>query len=288
MRRKILGILIGTIFLLSIGAVAEPVLVNNKESKPTTLDDPVPTWSNGNSWTYTVDDFTVDYDDGSIKVLMDGRIDDFTWTVVDTSGSDYTVDFTGDLKADYFEIYLPTSSFTLDVTGSFIPALTSLSGTIVFTKTDLGIKDISAELKGIALAKIAPIPINLPLPFKLTVDGDLSTEIPIFDFPLSDNKYWALPNIIATMNLNIGGYFGLIQIPLTFYTEYPWIPLAFHCKPKAEVTVLAGTFDAYEIEQTFFNIFEYYYAPTVGNLIKFDAWMPNGEVHGELISYNYP
>ena len=288
MRRKMLGILISTIFLLNVVVVAEPIFENNKENEQTNFDDPVPTWSNCNSWTYTINDFTVDYDDGSMKVLMDGRIDDFKWTVSDTSGSDYVVDFTGKLTANSFDIYLPLTSFILDVTGSINPSLTRLSGTIIFTKSDLEIKDISAELKGIILAKIAPIPINLPIPFKMTVDSDLSTVFPIFDFPLSDHKFWALPNIDATMNIKAGGLFGIIHFPITFFSSYPFIPLAFHCKPKIDVTVEAGTFSAYEISSTFFELFEYYYAPSVGNLVKIDATMPNGEVHGELKSYNYP
>lgn len=287
MRRKILVILISTIFLLNVVVVAEPIFENHKESEPTNFDDPAPIWSVGNTWTYTINDFTVDYDDGTIKMIMDGRIDDFKWTVSDTSGSDYVVDFTGKLTADSFEIYLPLTSFTLDVTGSINPSLTRLSGTIIFTKSDLEIKDISAELKGIALAKISPIPINLPIPFKMTVDSELSTVFPIFDFPLYDHKFWSLPEISATMNIKAGGLLGFIQFPITFFTSYPWIPLAFHCKPKTDVTVDAGTYSAYEISSTFFELFKYYYAPSVGNLIKIDATMPNGEVHGELKSTNY-
>lgn len=287
MKCKVLGVLICTISLLSFGVFAEPLFVNHRENGTTNLDDPVPTWNIDDSWTFTINDFTVDYAATGIKILMDGRIDDFKCTVTDTSGSDYKVDFNGKLNVNYYEIYLSSTSFTLHVTGSFKPSLTRLSGTIVFTKSDLEIKDVSAEIIGITVATIYPIPFPLPIPFKVTIDGDLSTVFPIFDFPLFDHKFWSLPDIDATMNVKVGGIFGLIQIPVTLTTSYPWIPLAFHCKPKKDVSVEAGTYSAYEISSTLFELFEYYYAPSVGNLVKIDATMPNGDVHGELKSTTY-
>ena len=166
--------------------------------------------------------------------------------------------------------------------------LTRLTGTIVFTKSDLEVKDISAEIKGITVVKIDPIPIPLPFPFKVTLNSDLTTVLPIFDFPLYDHKFWNLPAIDITTNVKAGGILGIISYPLTIYTSYPWIPLAFHCKPKVDITVEAGTYNAYEISSILFSLFEYYYAPSVGNLVKIDATMPNGEIHGELKSTNYP
>ena len=89
------------------------------------------------------------------------------------------------------------------------------------------------------------------------------------------------------MSVHAGGPFGLINIPITFSTHYSWMPLAFHCKDKKDITVEAGSFNAWEIESTFFDLFEYYYAPSVGNIIKIDATMPNGDIKAELKSTNY-
>jgi hypothetical protein len=97
-----------------------------------------------------------------------------------------------------------------------------------------------------------------------------------------------MPALDITANMEASGIFGLFKYPMAMTVSYSWIPLAFHCKPKTSVSVTAGTFDAYEITSLLFSLFEYYYAPTVGNLVKIDATMPNGEIHGELVSYNYP
>jgi len=287
MRYKLIVFLINALFIINIVAVAAPISNDLKENKTMYFDDPVPTWSVGNSWTYTFNNFSVHYEYNEIKIFIDGRIDDFKWTVVNTDGTDYKVDLTGEITADSYEVNLPLSTKTLHITGSIKPSLTSLSGTIVFTKSDLEIKDISAEIKGIISAKISPIPFSIPIPFKVTLDGDLSTVLPIFDFPLFDDKYWNLPAIDVTSNISVGGIFGFIKYPFTLTTSYTWIPLAFHCKPKADVTVGGVTYSAYEITSTLFDVFKYYYAPSAGNLIKIDATMPNGELHGELKSTNF-
>ncbi len=119
------------------------------------------------------------------------------------------------------------------------------------------------------------------------MNADLSTEFPLFEFPLSSNKFWTLPDMDIVVGVQAGGIFGLINLPITFTTGYYWTPLAFHCKNKQDISVEAGTFNAWEIESTFFDLFKYYYAPEVGNIVKIDATMPNGDVHGELKSTNY-
>jgi len=288
MRYKIFAIIVSIVFFCSIGAGANSISDQNEIEQPFIMDDPVPTWSNGNSWTYTINDFKVDYEYNNLKIRMGGKINDFKWTVSSTSGTDYTVDISGKLDADYFDMYLPTTSSVIHLLGLIHPALTKISGSIIFTKSDLEIKDVSVQITGIAFTKIDPIPLYLPLPFKATVDTVFSSVLPIFDFPLSDHKFWNMPALDITANINAGGILGLFKYPLTMYVSYPWIPLAFHCKPKTSVTVAAGTFNAYEITSLLFSLFEYYYAPNVGNLVKIDATMPNGEIHGELKSYNFP
>lgn len=287
MKIKIFGIIVLMLLLTSaMSAVGQTTIEKKQNMGQTLLDDDVPVWNVGDSWTYTIDDFTFDYEESGQKLFFDGNIDDFTWTVADTSGSTYIVDFTAQLSCD-FEIHLSLPSTTLIVTGKIRDTLTKMTGILIFTKSDLHLQDMSAEIKGIVFAKISPIPIALPLPFKATLNADLTTEFPIFDFPLSSNKFWDLPNMDIVANVHAGGIFGLVSIPISFTTHYFWVPLAFHCKNKQAISVEAGIFDAWEIESTFFDMFRYYYAPEVGNIIKIDATMPNGDVHGELKSTNY-
>jgi len=285
MMSKIVGIFVCMLLLFSFGTMAEQI---DSENMPeiTSFSDDVPEWHVGDSWTYTIDDFTVDFVFDSQKIFIEGSIDDFKWTVKDTSGDIYRVEFTGEFNGRY-EIFLSSSSGKFDIVGTVQDTLTNLNGEIIFTQSDLEIRDISGELKGITWGKISPLPFSLPLPFKATIDGDLSTDFPLFDFPLYVPKFWNFPEMQATMRIRAGGIFGLIQIPMSISVNYPWIPLAFHCRDQRDINVEAGTFDAYEISSLFGQFFEYYYAPTVGNLIKIDANMDNGDVHGELKSYDW-
>jgi len=287
MKIKTFGIIVFMLLLTSaISAVGQTTIEKKQKMGQTLLDDDVPVWNVGDSWTYTIDDFTFDYEEGGQKLFFDGNIDDFTWTVADTSGTTYIVDFTAELSCD-FEVFLSSSSTSFYVTGNIKNTLTRVTGTLTFTKSNLQLQGMSAQIMGIVSAKISPLPIALPIPFKATMNVDLSTEFPLFDFPLYSNKFWTLPDMDIVVSIHAGGIFGLISIPITFTTHYSWMPLAFHCKDKQDISVEAGTFDAWEIESTFFDLFRYYYAPEVGNIVKIDATMANGDVHGELKSTNY-
>jgi hypothetical protein len=282
MKRIIAGIVCSLFLCLTGISIAQPV-----PSSVVPLDDDVPVWQVGDSWTYTVDNLTVNYDDSGQKILVNGRIDDFIWTVVDTSDSMYyKVNFTGKLTASY-TLKFSSISGNLDCQGTMKKSLNRLKGTILFTKSDLQIHDLSAEVKGLSAAIIAPLKRPLPIPFKLSVYGDFSEDFPLFDFPLSTDKYWNLPHMEITMQAIAGGIFGIFHYPISISTEYWWLPFAFHCQDKQDVTVPAGTYSAYKISSLFGEYFEYYYAPDVGNLIKIDAALQNGAVTAELKATTY-
>ncbi|MBE3122308.1 MAG: hypothetical protein IMZ53_06275 [Thermoplasmata archaeon] len=285
MKRTIFGITVGILLLTTSISVA--IAQSQLLSQTTSFDDTVPEWEVGDSWTYTVDSLTINYDDQGQKLFIDGRIDDFTWTVTDTSDSTYyQIDFTGKLTANY-DIILTSMLGSIHLTGTFKNTLTRLKGTILFTKESLQIYEVTAEIKGLSAATIAPLKFPLPLPFKLTIHAGLSVDFPLFDFPLSSFKFWSLPDLGVTMQAYASGIFGIIGFPINFIMQYSWIPLAFYCQDKQDVTVAAGTFSAYKISTIIGEFFEYYYAPEVGNIIKIDSTLQNGAVHAELKSTNY-
>ena len=285
--KKIISIVIVSIFLLSgYGVVATNGESNVSSYKASSLDD-VPVWSTGNTWTYTVNSITVNYNQGGQQILMQGSIDDFTWTVTDTTGDYYTVAFTGKLSATY-DLLLNSQTSTIHLVGSFTPTLTRLKGTIQFTKSNLQVHAVSFQLLGITMTKINSLSFSLPLPFKLVSQGSLTTDFPLFDFPLYMLKFWDLPDLTLTMSSTFGGIFGLIQIPFTVSVHYSWMPLAFFTLGTEDVTVPAGTYNAYKIQSLIGDYFVYYYASDVGNIVKIDATLPNGALHAELKSTNYP
>ncbi len=261
---------------------------NNIETiRPTSnQSDDVPIWNVGNSWTFSISEFSVDYTYGDLSIVMNGKIDDFKWTVSDTSGSNYIVDVEGKVTATFAGAF-PLGENVINVEGDIKPNLNKITGKIIFTKTHLEIVDFNAEIKGIANVKILPLSFKLPLPIKIIANADLSTVFPLFNFPLHLLKFWNMPEMDIDLHTAFGGILGLIQIPISFYTHYSWTPLAFSILVQESITVPAGTYDAWRIQSIIGDFFEYYYAPAVGNLIKIDVNMPRGGIQGELIDTNY-
>ena len=256
-------------------------------NSPINPNDDVPIWNVGNSWTFQISEFSVDYTYETLSIIMNGQINDFKWTVSDTSGPNYIVDMQGRVSAT-FQGAFPLGDSVINVNGDIKPNRNKITGTLVLTKTNLEIVDFDAEIKGLANVQIHPLPFKLPLPIKITADAGLSTAFPLFNFPLHLLKFWNLPDIDIEMATTFGGMFGLIKFPITFYTSYAWTPLAFSIlENKQSVTVPAGTYDAWKIASTIGDYFVYYYAPAVGNLIKIDINMPRGGITGELIATTY-
>jgi len=258
----------------------------NDAKESASYDDDVPIWITGDSWTFTASDFWANFTYEGKNIQMVGKIDDFKWTVVDTSGSSYKVDITGEITANY-KITLPIGISSLQVSGTINPTWSNLKGTIIFGKTNLEIEDFNAEITGFTAIKIHPIPISIPILVKITANADLSTPFPLFDFPLHVLKLWNMPEINIITNLNLGGIFGLIKIPIIVSTHYDWIPFAFSCLYQDSITVEAGTYDAWLVKSLLGGFFEYYYAPIVGNIVKIDVNMPRGGIEAELKSTNY-
>lgn len=284
MRKNVIISLLALMLVIpSFIATAE----TTEKSNPIIIQsDDVPIWEVGDSWTFFVSEFTVNYTYGDLNIVMDGQIDDFKWTVSDTSGSSYIVDITGKVSAT-FACAFPIGDNVLNVNGDINPARNKITGKIVLTKSNLEIEDFNAEIKGIASVQIEPLPIKLPLPIKITADADLSTVFPLFNFPLHLLKFWNMPDLDITMYTTFGGMFGIIKIPITFYVSYSWMPLAFSILVQESITVPAGTYDAWRIQSLIGDYFVYYYAAEVGNLIKIDVNMPSGGIQAELIDTNF-
>jgi len=274
------------IIMLIIPSFISSAVATDTIKSTINFDDDVPIWNVGDSWTFSISDFWVNYSFGDLSIIMNGKIDDFKWTVTEVSTTSYKVEITGKVTTS-FEAAFPVGESVINLEGDIKPSLNKITGTIIFTKSNLEIEDFSAIIKGIAKLAIQPIPIKLPIPIRISANALLSTVFPLFNFPLHILKFWNLPEMDIKMNTNFGGIFGLIKFPITFSTHYSWTPLAFTCLIMESVTVAAGTYDAWKIQSIIGDFFEYYYAPAVGNLVKFDVNMPQGGIHGELIDTNY-
>jgi len=264
MKVRIIGILIFTILMFNCITFAEIVDINKKEEDP-------PIWKVGDSWTYTIHKLVVNKIEDDHKIYLNGSIDDFVCTVVETNGSIYKVDFNGKING-FYECYIKPKKIPFYAKGNLKNSTSTFNGSIFFNKENLEIVDISAQIKGRTYVKIYPLPIYLNLPFKVVIENFLSRKIPILEFPLEVGNYWNFPKMKTITYLNASGPFGLIKIPVKVSKIYPFIPSAFHCSSKKIITVEAGTFNTYQISVGFFGISKnkYYYSPDIGNIVKMD------------------
>ena len=278
------------IFLISMLVIPSIIVsgeqINNEKVNTSVPDDDVPIWKVGDSWTYTISSFYVNYSYGGRKILMSGRIDDLKWIVSDITETTYVVSVTGVVSANY-NIETPVGNLILKLNGIVNPSSNTLRGTIIFNKANLHVVDVDATLFGISSVGFYDLPISIPLPIRISANGALSVPFPLFDFPLHLLKIWNLPEIDLTGELNFGGIFGLIKIPMTLTRHYDFTLFAFTCLLKTPIEVDAGTFDAWHILSLIGGYYEYYYAPSVENIIKFDVNLANGGAQGELKSFEF-
>lgn len=238
-------------------------------------------WMEGDEWTFAVDDFSIEAYLGGQYLSVDGNIDEILFTVADDSGDSYQLDFTGKMVGDFeFNAYLGT--MPLQGSGS-LSKFNTFQGSIIFQQSDLSIKKIEGFLRGIAFMQITPIPIPLPVPFRISAEVEFSTPYTILDFPLTSGKLGYFPYAVVSIDANVGGIFGILKIPFTYEYELP--PVSFKCLGEEEITVEAGTYDAYHISTLGLS---YYFAPEVGQIIKLNGGFEGiFSVNAELISEQY-
>jgi len=282
MRKKTIVIFLVSMLVIPSIIVSGEQIKEEKTTTSSTMDGPI--WKIGTSWTYTIDNFWVNYTYKENNIQLAGRIDDFKLTVAEITETTYIVDISGTVSASY-KVTAVMGNIILRFNGVIDPSSNRLKGTIIFDKENLHIKDFDAQIVCFSAVQFFNLPINIPLILKITADATLSTPFPLLDFPLHTLKFWNLPEIDLDTDVNIGGILGIFKVPMTINRHYDWTPLAFCCLYQETITVEGGTYDAWRILSLIGGYYDYYYSDFVGNLIKMEFELPNGGASGELKSY---
>jgi hypothetical protein len=269
------------------------------------FEDDVPVWKINDKWVYKIEDISINIEDDGYLVNINLNIGDLTLEVSDVSGDSYKIDFTIEISGD---IYVDIEYYQIEISADF-PQLNpfEINGDISLRKSDLGIKDINAQISGRFKLKIEKnpfIPIPLPgirVPVDIELDINFDNPFTLIDFPLNASKVWGISsntisvdgnirsiwlNIINLIN-TIAGLFGLELIPPKFAELLPTIDIsealdaigkgselmipavdpAFGCFSMEEITVEVGTYNAYNIIIAQ-EAGNFYYSPEAGNIIK--------------------
>ncbi|MCX6671858.1 MAG: hypothetical protein NTX92_08070 [Euryarchaeota archaeon] len=354
MKIKLIGIIISIMLIATCFTMAQNVqtpVKNTPQNEPTTTeyDVNVPEWTTGNSWSYQINTITIDYEEPNVTTTLHATLDtqDITLTVTDDTGEVYTTSLNAALQGQA-RMYFMSSEGAIDITVEIKQA--DLTGTIIFNKSDLGIRQVNAALSGKFSVKINQqpfLPISLPsIPVSATVNiqADSSTPYPIIQFPLNQSNIWGLPttnitaggtiespwlNLLYRINNILQKHWRIVEIivPLlgidptmvkvlsdflatpeilpvmdigtiltmllgTNIVQFPAMESVFLCNNTEEITVPAGTFNAYNISIGG-GVGSLYYAPDAGMIIKISGLFSDvipfvTDLNAELIEYSYP
>ncbi|MGF3554158.1 MAG: hypothetical protein ACQXXF_02635 [Thermoplasmatota archaeon] len=194
MSNKVFGILICTLLITSSIAVAGNIQTNSTNLSSTTskisFDTNPPIWVEDNYWNFKMFDMTIDFeqDDQYIHIKLESK--KLALNVNEVTTDSYIIGIDADISGSG-DCFVDLGQGPINLSINFENV--QLSGTIVFNKSDLGIKQLNPKLQGRFFIKIneipeLPIPIpDFPIPIKVNTDifTNFSTPLTILEFPLN-------------------------------------------------------------------------------------------------------
>jgi len=219
MRTKLIGLLIGVMLLTTFLTVAQPPQTTTPAAETKTMQttasmNDVPVWELGDTWTYRVNEISMNITDEAQSLRLNFTMEQLPLTVVNTTGDFYTLTFSTMINAFG---HLNTDQGDGPVNISINIDDLQIEGAVLFDKATLGLKDFSLsfiEQKKFTFTVIEQPYLTLPeflkkLTVKVTsiLDIESDTSIDILTFPMQTGITWNLSAANLTTN-------GLIESPL--------------------------------------------------------------------------
>jgi len=332
--KKILGILICIMLMTTFLTVAKNVDTVNKEqmidedSNTSSFDDcvDVPVWEIGHWWKYKIEEIDISLEKENLSIDIYGEIDDLTFEVIDDTGGYYQLEIHQvEIRGNY-AFFVDIGYGPINISGTLLHLLkpTTLEGSILLNKSDLGIKQFNPKISG----RLTVDNILLSIPGTIDLHTHFDFPYAIIDFPFCVNQPWSLPasnvtfngtiqslwlRVLYLLNKTLGRIFppdpGVIPylellpdvnigklLKLIYGTNVFHIPELLDiiiCRNTEMITVPAGPFLAYNITINGMDgVANMYYAPEAGNLIKiagnFEDVLPSiSNICAELIDTNF-
>jgi len=294
--KKQIYVFVCTIIIIGLPSVTGLVISNNfKEIKNVTIDDTVPVWELGDSWTYYINRLQVNFSASGALIIFDSSMDNFTVELIGYPGSSYILGLSGRIKGSFH--YESGEGRVLN--GNLL--FTKVSGTAKFRQNDLANEEAHIVIKGIVLlTEYSPqIQIPIPIPLTITINVNQSTPRPFIDFPLYNGKHGLINETSISADIKFESIvlqilsLFLADVPNEiFYRETYDVPMFDYLAKAENISVGAGTFDAYNIGFAWGLFGSIYYAPRAGCIIKAQTVIEIPDQFtvlflGELISYNH-
>lgn len=201
MNNKIFGIIVCILLMTSYITIAENIQTTSTNLSSSSLskissEDDAPIWIENNYWNFKMYDVTIDYEENGQYIHVKLQSNKLTFTVNEVKSDSYVVGLDAVISGSgnaFIDIGDGPINISLNLQE------TKLSGTIVFNKSDLGIKEFNPKLVGRLIINIIEQPYtnkSIPqIPIRATIDvsTNLVTPLTIFDFPINISNIWGIP-----------------------------------------------------------------------------------------------
>jgi len=223
-------------------------------SAGTTLSDgDIPTWYQGDQWTYTIDPLSFTSPNASFS----GTVHNLQQTVVGITGDAYEIDIAGEISGD-----ITVSGLQGTLTGE-------ITGTSYQRVSDLAQESTVLHSEG-------SIFYYVPFPYEMGLVMNSTPALEAFDFPVNVGEQWEISCLSTTT-----GFFSIAGIFEQSLNGSQWVDETVQCDAQEPVSVPAGTFDCYTITRPSASV---WYSSGAGNIVKssVDQSSENGTVHATL------
>jgi hypothetical protein len=249
-------------------------------------------WEAGNFWKY---DISFETDDRElyppILIPGSGSITNLTLTVTKEDEQSYYLDFNGDFEAK-LALNVEMQKIFLNLRAWSSLKRGEISGSFKLAKAGFGIESLSLHVQGfgqLLVLPIVPLPIWLPLPIDISIEQTYNEPKTLIGTIFENNEQWEIPPSIASMDFTVQLLLGLIS--KTYNAEdFNNDAFTYVCNGETMVNTIAGSYQSYHLSSlSTYRTIDFYYSPTVQNVVKFDGGGGNSEImyySGELISTN--
>jgi len=237
MRKKIVGIFV---IMLMIATLAIPISAMNKEvkleNKPISIDADVPTWENGDSWTYNTHIYHAAPENASVDMVLDVT-GELIFEVVDDTGDIYTLE--GFMKPMHGIVDLPGN---IDMR---ITRFSSYESILEIQKSNLSIISYDETRKGIVLLTLGPIPLPIPIQIQTKLKTEFEPMWEVLPFPLFEGKMGDYEYCSMIKEGSTSMFWGLIPVE-SFKGSEGWVGGSYECNEDT-IIVEAGEYDIFNV-----------------------------------------
>jgi len=206
----------------------------------------IPTWYEGDEWTYTADPVYFSGETGSFS----GVIQNFKNKVLgvieilhdDKEYDVYEIEITGDISGEF-----SYEALSGDIVGE-------ISGISYIRVSDLA--EVKTEISSTGVATI----LFIDRDYQMGHSSYFFPPLEVYDFPLNVGEQWQISTLSES-----SGWFILEDLMDENYSESNLLYETVQCIGKETIIVPAGSFESYNINYVTNSL---WYSPDVGNMVK--------------------